>query len=135
MALTNKGKGKIWQQKCLYVLSTITTSTTLVSMWRSSPTSSTSMSKKSLQISIRRSLSQALTWKCQTTWICCSAKRMAASSTKAICCAVPSTFLLNAKETVWCSKSSSKTAMERGTKRDMNIPNLGGNTKLTASRS
>lgn len=53
--------------------------------------------KRSLQISIRRSLSLALTWKCQTMWICCSARRMAASSTKATFCAVPSTFRMIVK--------------------------------------
>ena len=61
------------------------------------PTLSMSMSKRSLQISIRRSLSLALTWKCQTMWICCSARRMAASSTKATFCAVPSTFRMIVK--------------------------------------
>lgn len=32
ITLTNKGKGRIWQQKCLYALSVITTSITQVSM-------------------------------------------------------------------------------------------------------
>lgn len=34
ITLTNKRKGRIWQQKCLYALSVITTSITQVSMWK-----------------------------------------------------------------------------------------------------